>query len=138
MADEFIYVLDACAVVALLEGEPGAEVVESLLQQENSVFLLHAVNACEIFYHTYRRAGEARARGLTVLFQRLNLNLEPSLPSDLWESAGTIKALQARISLADCIALALAIDRGGTLVTSDHHEFDSVAESGICPVQFIR
>jgi predicted nucleic acid-binding protein len=138
LADEPTYVFDACAVITLLEGEPGAEVVESILQQDEGVFLLHAINACEVFYHTYRRAGEKRARGLKTLFRSLRLTLDSNLPPELWEAAGTLKAAWRRVSVADCVALALAMDHGGTLVTSDHHELDRIAEAGICPIRFIR
>jgi predicted nucleic acid-binding protein len=45
---------------------------------------------------------------------------------------------RGRISLADCFALALAERVGGTLVTSDHHEFDPIVPLAICPILFIR
>jgi hypothetical protein len=35
-------------------------------------------------------------------------------------------------------AVAFALREDGTLVTSDHHEFDPIAAAGICPFQFIR
>ena len=138
MDPEPSHVFDACAVIAFLEGEPGAEVVEELLQQQEGIRLLHTINALEVFYHTCRVAGEARARQLKTLFQRLGLTLESALPVALWEAAGSLKATWGRISLADCVALALAIEMGATLVTSDHHEFDRIAQAGICPIRFIR
>jgi predicted nucleic acid-binding protein len=42
------------------------------------------------------------------------------------------------MSLADAFAVALTQRLGGTLVTSDHHEFDAIAEEDVCPVLFIR
>ncbi len=51
---------------------------------------------------------------------------------------GQLKAEWRRISLADCFALALAIREKATLVTSDHHELDRIAETGLCPFRFIR
>jgi hypothetical protein len=38
--------------------------------------------------------------------------------------------------IADCFALTLAIYENGTLVTSDHHELDRLAQ--LCPILFIR
>ena len=43
-----------------------------------------------------------------------------------------------RISLADCFCIALARLENGTVLTSDHREFDKIADASICPVQFIR
>jgi len=40
--------------------------------------------------------------------------------------------------LADCLALALAILENGTVLTSDHHELDPIAQAAICPIRFIR
>jgi len=34
--------------------------------------------------------------------------------------------------------LAFALRENATVVTSDHHEFDPIAATGICPVLFIR
>lgn len=125
-------------MIAWLDGEPGCETVERILQHEGGPHLLHTINACEVFYHTYRRAGEARALQLATLLQRLNFTLEPSLPSSLWHEAGKLKAQWSRVSLADCVALALAIREKGVLVTSDHHEFDRIAKAGLCTILFIR
>ncbi len=41
-------VLDACAVIAFLRGEEGADAVTSLLLNEDC--MAHAVNLCEIYY----------------------------------------------------------------------------------------
>ncbi|HEX4960414.1 MAG TPA: hypothetical protein VF173_06220 [Thermoanaerobaculia bacterium] len=51
MPAEEVYVFDACAVVALLQAEPGASVVSSLLE-ENHRCLVHAID-CQ------RPAGDA-------------------------------------------------------------------------------
>lgn len=42
------------------------------------------------------------------------------------------------MSLADAIGLALTIRLGGEFLTADHHELDSVATTGICPITFFR
>jgi predicted nucleic acid-binding protein len=55
----------------------------------------------------------------------------------LWKSAGKLKA-GGKISLADCVAIALTNRVGGTLLSSDHRELDAVAATGICPITFIR
>ena len=37
MPTESVYIFDACAIIALLDAEPGAEVVEKLLADEATV-----------------------------------------------------------------------------------------------------
>jgi PIN domain nuclease of toxin-antitoxin system len=47
------YLLDACALIALLTDETGADRVEALLQGEQSVFM-SAVNVLEVAYDAAR------------------------------------------------------------------------------------
>ncbi len=138
MAVEPVFVFDACAVIALLEDEPGAEVVEELLQDPKNRCLIFVVSACEIYYDLHRRGNREDAESLESIFAGNNLTLLDGLPSDLWKAAGKLKATWRRVSLADCFALALTIREKGTLVTSDHHELDPVAEAEICQIRFIR
>jgi predicted nucleic acid-binding protein len=137
VAAEPIFVLDACAVIALLYGEEGAGKVLALLEEPENRCRLHALNLCEIFYDGLRRGSLSDATRFEDLLNRSGIEIETKIPRTLWESAGQLKVAH-RISLADCFALALALQEKGTLVTSDHHEFDQVAAQGICPIQFIR
>jgi uncharacterized protein with PIN domain len=138
LAAESVFVFDACALIAILGDEPGAEVVEGLLQEPANRCLIHAINACEVYYDLCRRGNPQDADTLGALFAEYGLELFESMPSDLWTTAGKLKAEWRRISLADCFALALAIREGGTLVTSDHHELDPIANAGVCSIRFIR
>ena len=138
MAAEPVFVFDACAFIALLEDEPGAEVVEELLQESANRCLIHAVSACEVYYDLYRRGNTEDADTLETILGEYDLELLEALPSNLWQIAGKLKAEWRRVSLADCFALALAIREEGTLVTSDHHELDRIAEAKVCPIRFIR
>lgn len=138
MAAEAVFVFDACALIALLEDEPGAEVVEALLQEPANRCLIHAVSACEVYYDLCRRGDTEDADSLEALFAEYDLEILETLPSHLWRIAGKLKAEWRRVSLADCFALALAIREEGILVTSDHHEFDPIAQAEVCPIRFIR
>jgi len=60
------------------------------------------------------------------------------IDEDFWKDVGRIKAEVARISIADCFAVALARRAGLPVLTSDHHEFDKMLERGLCGVQFLR
>jgi len=55
-----------------------------------------------------------------------------------WEDAARIKADYRRVSLADCFGLALARRVGGTFLTTDHHELETIQAAGLCTIQFIR
>lgn len=138
MPDEGVFVLDACALIAFLQREPGAEVVSDVLRNPRSRCLIHAVNACEVFYDIWRRSGEEDASALEEVLKTTGIELVEAVPSPLWRTAGKIKAEWRRISLADCLALSLALSEKGTLLTSDHHELGPIAEAAVCPIQFIR
>lgn len=138
MADEGLYVFDSSAVVAFLQREPGLEVVTEILKDQRTRCLIHAINACEVYYDIYRRSGEEDASTLEEILTTTGIELVEAIPSSLWRSAGKLKAEWRRVSLADCIALALALQENGTVLTSDHHELDPIAEAAICPIHFIR
>ena len=57
------YVMDACAMIALLLQEPGEDVVWAHLLEKEATCLAHSMNLCEVFYNFYRESGEAAATG---------------------------------------------------------------------------
>lgn len=138
---EPVFIFDACAVIALIHGEIGAETVASLLSEPGNRCRLHAINLCEVFYDGLRRGGissAADADRLEDLLAKSGFDIETDVSRPLWESAGRLKAELRRISLADSFALALALEEKGILVTSDDHEFDPIARTGMYPIQFFR
>lgn len=137
MPDEGVYVFDSCAVIAFLQREPGAEVVAEILKSSGRRCLIHAVNVCEVYYDLFRRGSED-ADALEELLATTGFELVEAIPSVLWRTAGKLKAQWRRVSLADCVALALTLVENGTLLTSDHHELDQIAEAAICPIRFVR
>lgn len=138
MAAEPTFIFDACAVVALLHQEAGAEVVAEILENDENLCLIHAINACEVYYDLYLRGGDAGASPVQEILERNGLVLDASIAPDFWQTAGRLKAQWRRVSLADCFALVLTIRKKGTLVTSDHHELDRIAQANLCPIRFIR
>jgi predicted nucleic acid-binding protein len=133
-----IYVLDACAMIALLLQEPGEEVVWTHLLEHDATCFAHSLNLCEVFYDFYRDSGEAAANGAMEDLRWLGVIERRDLDEAFWREAGTLKGTHRRVSLADCHAIALTKRVDGTLLTSDHHEFDALATLGICPIRFIR
>lgn len=132
-----IYVLDACAMIAFLKGEAGADVVENALLEQGSQCMAHAINLCEVFYDFHRVGGESAADNAITDMRTLGLVERDDFDEPFWRDAGKLKA-QGGISLADCFAITLTNRVGGALLTSDHHEMDKIAAAGICPITFIR
>jgi uncharacterized protein with PIN domain len=130
-------VLDACAIIAYLRDEEGAEVVEAALISNNDC-VVHAINLCEVYYDCVRRDGTARADTLLDDLAAIGLVTREDMDTPLWKAAAGFKADLARVSLADCFAMALTQRLNAELMTSDHGEFDPVAAQGICPIRFIR
>lgn len=131
------YVFDACAVIAFLQDEPGADEVARLLERRQRC-LIHVINLCEVYYDLIRRSYLEKANSVENIVEAAGFEISAALPSRLWQQAGRLKAQLRRISLADCFAMALALEEQGILVTADHHEFDPVAAAGLCRINFIR
>jgi PIN domain nuclease of toxin-antitoxin system len=143
MADDTLqdqrYVLDACALIAYFNDEVGAEKVEELLErarQGEAQLYVAAVNAYEVYYDSLKRdAGQAQQLLEDVYAMPLTM-VEP-LDRSLMQSAGEFKT-KHRISLADSIALGLSRRFDALLVSSDHHEFDTIEREGIVQFWWIR
>lgn len=130
------FVLDACAIIALLRGESGSEIVESLLAEQDC--MAHAVNLCEFYYDFLRVEGESVAHEAISDLKKSGLIFREDMDFQFWQEAGLYKAKIKKVSLADCFAISLANREHATLATSDHHEFDYISQQGICNIMFIR
>ena len=132
-----IYVLDACAMLAYLRNEAGANVVESALLDANSQCIAHAINLCEVYYIVYRDSGESDADSAVKDLKNVGVIERNDFDEAFWKEVGKLKA-GGGISIPDCFAITLSKHVGGTVLTSDHKEFDPVAAAGICSITFIR
>ena len=131
------YVLDACAMIAYLRSEPGAEVVSHLLKQPEGRCAAHAVNLCEVYYNFLREADRSRAEEALSDLMDVGIAVRRDLGDAFLKRVGDLKGIH-RISLADAFAIALAQEEDVPLVTSDHHEFDALSQAGVCAFEFIR
>jgi predicted nucleic acid-binding protein len=114
------YVLDANAVLNLVEDAGGAERVEHLCRDathQGAPLLMSVVNWGEVFYYLWQRHGEEKARRTIGNLSRLPLDLVVVDLSQVMK-AGEIKAVH-KIPYVDCLAAALAETRQAILVTSD-------------------
>lgn len=131
------YVFDACAIIAYLRGEKGSDVIETYLLNSSNKCMIHAINLCEVYYDLLRVENETIANEAIDDVKRCGIITCEDLDEGLWREAGKIKAT-GRISLADCFAIALAKRMNAQLLTSDHSEFDRIANDGICNISFFR
>lgn len=131
------YVLDATALVAYLNDEDGADVVEDLLFDTRVRCYVHAVNLCEVYYDAVRRVGVSAARRTIDRLQEVGVIERGDMSRAFWQRVGDLKA-RGRLSLADCHCIALAQEIGGEVVTSDRREFGPLAPLHLCPIRFIR
>lgn len=129
------YVLDACAVIAFLRKEPGADIVGRIILTGSAE--IHAINLYEVYYDFLRAADAATAAGSVTSVIAMGVMVTEEMPPALWQDAARIKVVY-RMSLADSFAVALTRRRGAELVTSDHKELDPVAAAGVCKVSFFR
>lgn len=123
------YVLDACALLAFLRGEEGADKVEALLLDDNNRCMAHAINLCEVYFNLVREFGETTARVTMQNFRDIGILVVDDMSEPFWQDAGYLKAVIKRISLADCFGLITARNFNAQFVTSDHHELDAVQQS---------
>lgn len=132
-----IYVFDACAMLAILHDEPGADVVADIITEPGAIIYAHAVNLCEVYYWTYRGGGASKALLAMASLQALGIETRSDMDEEFWQSAGALKGSH-RLSLADAFAVALAQRIDCPLVTSDHHELDALDSAGVCEFRFFR
>lgn len=113
-------VLDAYAVIAFLEREPGYEHVEKHLEhaaQTGRNLFLCTVNWGEVYYSVMRETNPAKAEEVRRFIETLPIELV-SADADLARQAAIYKASR-KMSYADCFAAALAKKHKAALVTGD-------------------
>jgi predicted nucleic acid-binding protein len=127
-------VFDAYAVLALLKGEPSAEVVERIIRADETAALT-AIGVAEVVDHLVRVVGADEDEAALDL---ATLGLAPPLPvgPDVALRAGLLQARhyhrRARaISLADAIAAEVARRHARPLATSEPHLLDTGHAEGI-------
>ncbi len=123
-------VLDASAVLAVLNGEPGAEAVWDCLPGAH----LSAVNAAEVAAKLVDGGLDAEGAGQTL--DRLGARVVPFEAADVVPVANIRMATRsAGLSLGDCACLALAQRLGWPALTADRQWGDI---QGAVEVRLIR
>jgi PIN domain nuclease of toxin-antitoxin system len=124
-------------MIAFLDDEPGAEVVEDLLTEPGSTCSAHVFNLAEVYYIYFRRGGGTMAEYAIQALIDVGIVVLNDNDTPYWKEAATYKGSHA-IALPDAFCLALARRLSGAVVTTDHTEFDPLVPLGYCPILFIR
>jgi len=122
------YVLDACALIALLQDEEGAKLVSDAINaayKGEAEIIMHKTNFLEVYYDAYRYRGREQADLMVAKIKKQPIQINAEITDDIFTEAGRLKATY-KMSFADSFALAQAKVFGGVLLTSDHHEFDGI------------
>jgi hypothetical protein len=126
-----IYVVDACAIIAYLRGEPGADGVSAVLIDPTHVCVAHALNLCEVCYDFSRASGETA----------VGVQPRSDLSIDFWQKAGHSRlryagsrwrtvspSLWPRRSVERC-----SLPITTSLIRSPHRAFSPLHSSGEIP-----
>src|SRR5438876_12451399 len=113
------YVLDANSLIALLDGEEGWDAVSNLVVSPRSFLSLHAINACEVYYHFERNNGVTVANRVLRDVLWAGIEIVDETDPQIWKEAAHLKAKYKRLSLADAFGVAFAKKIHAVFVTSD-------------------
>ncbi len=121
-----VKVLDASALMAYLEREPGYERIKDLFvktAQNGRQILMSTVNWGEVFYVLIRNYGSEEAERVQKIIESFPIEF---VPPDLvvTKQAAFYKATK-KLPYADCFAAALAKVHKGELITGDK-EFKTI------------
>ena len=125
------YVLDACAMVALLNGEEGSDAVNNLFQQavKGEIELyMSVINLLEVYYGLISDIGIVKTQEILKAINETPLTVISTISDKMYHEAARIKGTHRKISLADSVGIATAAEYNGIFVTSDHHELEVIAE----------
>ena len=135
------YVLDACALLALLQNETGNEKVISVFNEAadegTATITMNTINLLEVYYKVYKARGKEQAERMITELKKLPVTINQEISDELFAQAGRFKVMYT-VSLADSIALAQASLLNAQLLTADHHEFDAVEKSESVRFLWIR
>jgi len=116
-----VIVLDACALESYFADEPAAEQVGAILQNGEQI-VISAINLTETLDRLIRLRGagrEALAADLLELGLTVS-DVDIAVAFDAAELRATHYRRSSRaVSIADCCAAAIALDRDAVLATSD-------------------
>jgi len=135
-----LFILDACALLAVLAMEKGAENIRNLFQKtvdNQAVLMMNKLNFLEVYYKIYKAYGKTEADNLFKTIEQMPITIKDILTNEVFKEAGRLKS-EYKLSLADSIAVAESIISKGSLVTADHHEIEPIEKAEKINVTWFR
>jgi len=135
-----IYILDACALIALLAGEHGAENVKKIIQDAvdgKITIKINQINLLEVYYKICNVYNQDEANKTMIKIREFPIEIIIGLKEDVFNEAGKIKS-KYKIPLGDSIAVAECIIGNGILVTSDHNDFEKIEKKENIKINWFR
>ncbi len=111
------YVIDSFALLAYLQGEAGAELVEKVLKDKDCEVFLCTINLGEVYYVIAKERGEDEAEKALLIIEQLPIRQEDST-KELTLKAARIKA-KFPVAYADAFVAAMAQEKGAVILTGD-------------------
>jgi len=135
------YLLDACALIAFLGAEDGAQIVKNLLFQakrgEITVYI-HAANLMEVYYDRIRTVGSDAADDTILdIYDTFPATVVETINTNVVRDAAYFKA-SGKMSFADAILVATARYIDATIVTCDYAELEPIERMGQASFLWIR
>ncbi len=137
------FVLDACALLAFLLKEEGADSVEHILLNEDCI--VHAFNLAEVYKELWFASTESDATEAINTLKELGVVGRGDMDETFWKSVVRCKqrvkpllAPRKNFPWGDAFLWGLAIRMNGIVVTTDRADFEPVAAAKLASVQFIR
>jgi len=135
-----ILILDACALIALLAGEKGAEKVRDIIQDavDGKVTVkINQINLLEVYYHIIKIYNQNKANEMLEKIKKFPIEVIIGLEDSAFNEAGRIKS-KYKIPLGDSIVVAECIVKKGTLVTSDHSDLEKMETAEKIKINWFR
>ncbi len=134
------FVADACALIAYLFDETGADIFENMLikaRQNEIVLVMHAVNLGEVYYDVLKRNDYETAQLIYQEIRQLPIRFEHHISDGVIFRAGELKK-SFRIYYADAFAAAQSFISAAELITTDHKEFEPLEKAMVVRIFWLR
>ena len=125
MANLPVYIMDAFALMAYLNGEPAAQRVRGILddgEKGKCRIYMSIINLGEVLYNLERNYGLGRAQDALAVIQSLAIEVLPADDQTVF-SAAHIKANHP-VSYADAFVIVAAQKLDGIVMTGDPEFYD--------------
>jgi len=135
-----LFILDACALLAVLAMEKGADNIRDLFQKavdHKAILMMSKFNFLEVYYKIYRAYGKNEADNLFNTMNQMPIMIKDTLTNEVFKEAGRLKS-EYKLSISDSIAIAESIISKASLVTADHHEIEPVEKAEKISVTWFR